>query len=386
MIARSACVPGSSCEVVCYADDTLILAVADDPHIAALRASSQVSVVLRRIRELGLSVATEKTEVVLFRGSRVRPPVDVVVGECSVSPSLAMKYLGVYLDSRLSFEEHFARTEAKLFRVTGALCRLMPNLRGPGERKRRLYANVISSVAMYGAPIWANALAASRRGQTRMRRAQKTIALRMICAYRTVSYDAACLLARFPPFLLGARMRGRIYNRICDLKSTDSWTSVREKEIRYQEALLLKRQWSLMLDSPDLPGARTRNAILPCFSTWLSRTWRCLGFHMVQILSGHGSFSKYLFWIGKAASEDCLACSAPLDISEHTIEECPAWETEREALRRFVGSTVSLPRIVRAITADRHAWSAFATFATKVMKSKEALERDHAKIDFPGCS
>lgn len=154
-VPRSVCVAG--CRIVCYADDTLILAVADDPHSAAMRASDQISAVLRRIRELGLAVAAEKTEVVLFRGSRIRPPINVSVrvGECSISPSLAMKYLGIYLDSRLTFEEHFARTEVKLSGVVGALCRLMPNLRGSGERKRRLYANVVSSIALYGAPIWA---------------------------------------------------------------------------------------------------------------------------------------------------------------------------------------------------------------------------------------
>lgn len=217
---------------------------------------------------------------------------------------------------------------------------------------------------------------ASRRGQTRLRQAQRTIALRMICAYRTVSYDAACIMARFPPFHLAACMRKRIYDRIRNMKTADTWTSLEEREIRQQEALLLRRQWAMLLDNPDLPGARTRDAILPCFSTWLSRTWGCLSFHMVQMLSGHGSFGKYLFRIGKATTEACLACSAPLDTSEHTVEECPAYEIEREALRHFVGPMVTLSHIVRVITADRRAWPAFAAFAARVMRSKEAFERD----------
>lgn len=71
-VPRSECVTG--CKVICYADDTLLLAVAGDPYSAAARASDQISVVLQRIRELGLVVAAEKTEVVLFRGARTRPP------------------------------------------------------------------------------------------------------------------------------------------------------------------------------------------------------------------------------------------------------------------------------------------------------------------------
>lgn len=52
----------------------------------------------------------------------------------------AIKYFGVMIDSRWSFREHLDYVLEKLGRVTRALDRLMPNMRGPGERKRRLYA------------------------------------------------------------------------------------------------------------------------------------------------------------------------------------------------------------------------------------------------------
>lgn len=49
-----------------------------------------------------------------------------------------MKYLRVIIDSRWSFELHFNHVANKVSRVGRALCGLMPNLRGPGEAKRRL--------------------------------------------------------------------------------------------------------------------------------------------------------------------------------------------------------------------------------------------------------
>lgn len=42
------------CSIVCYADDTLILACADDPWTAATRTSLQVRLILQVIKELGL--------------------------------------------------------------------------------------------------------------------------------------------------------------------------------------------------------------------------------------------------------------------------------------------------------------------------------------------
>lgn len=143
-----------------------------------------------------------------------------------------------------------------------SLSRLMPNLHGPREKQRRLYANVISSIALYGSPIWADALAASRHNIRRLRGVQKLCSIRAICAYRTVSYDAACLLARSPPFMLLAFMRKRIFHRLVDLRECADWSLDMEKEIRSQEYALMLRQWKLYLENPNLPGVRTREAII----------------------------------------------------------------------------------------------------------------------------
>lgn len=54
-----------------------------------------------------------------------------------------MKYLGVILDSRLTFKDRFEHTGGKATRMANLLGRIMPNLRGPIEEKRKLYANEV---------------------------------------------------------------------------------------------------------------------------------------------------------------------------------------------------------------------------------------------------
>ncbi|KMQ91060.1 reverse transcriptase [Lasius niger] len=104
--------------------------------------------------------------------------------------------------------------------VLRALSKFMPNLRGPGERRRRLYANVMTSVVMYAAPVWAGGFASAPDAVTRpWRRLQRAIAIRVIAAYRTVSYDAATLLARMPPWPLEAALRRRVFERLTELKT-----------------------------------------------------------------------------------------------------------------------------------------------------------------------
>jgi len=68
----------------------------------------------------------------------------------------------VILDNKLSFKQHFVHIGEKVERVSRALGRLMPNLRSPIEKKRRLYAGIITSVVLYAASIWADSLVASR--------------------------------------------------------------------------------------------------------------------------------------------------------------------------------------------------------------------------------
>ncbi|KMQ89495.1 reverse transcriptase [Lasius niger] len=129
------------CHIICYADDTLIIATAEDAPTAAVLAGIWVTRILSQIERLGLRVSEENTEAVLFHG-RTRPVClpFVSVGNCSIKLANSMKYLGVYIDSRWTFHDHFAYVEAKVSKVTLALCRLVPKLKGPMEGKRQLYS------------------------------------------------------------------------------------------------------------------------------------------------------------------------------------------------------------------------------------------------------
>lgn len=144
------------CKVLGYVDDTIVLAEADSYEEAKIKASMQTERVIQEIRSLGLKMATEKTEAIVFKGRKgKRQPVEdiIKIDRESIKVEKKLKYLGVTLDSRLSFVEHLRYVEKKIVKVKRALGRLMPNLRGPSEGKRRLYWNVIQSVVMYGVPV-----------------------------------------------------------------------------------------------------------------------------------------------------------------------------------------------------------------------------------------
>lgn len=136
-----------------------------------------------------------------------------------------MKYLGVMLDS-LKFVNHFKYVEEKT--AKRALSGLMPNVRGPRELKRRLYANVVGAVALYGAPVWSQALAESREGKRILRAVQRTVATRVCSAFRSVSFDAITLLACTVPYELVAAESRRAYERAAEARSRGEIPDIEE--------------------------------------------------------------------------------------------------------------------------------------------------------------
>lgn len=58
------------CEVIGYADDTMITSTATTYEEAKLRTCMQAERTIHTIRKLGLKVAVEKTEVMVFQGKK----------------------------------------------------------------------------------------------------------------------------------------------------------------------------------------------------------------------------------------------------------------------------------------------------------------------------
>ena len=103
-------------------------------------------------------MAPEKTESLLVTDRRSFKYARIVLGEHEIKWIKSIKYLGVKLDRRLSLGEHLQIATAKAIQCGTALIRLMPNIGGPREAKRRLVTNVVNSKLLYAAPIWTSAL------------------------------------------------------------------------------------------------------------------------------------------------------------------------------------------------------------------------------------
>ena len=113
----------------------------------------------RWMEERHLALAPEKTEAVPLLGRRrCGPLTGLTLRGCVIEPKKMARYLGVTLDQGLTFAPHIQHAMVKALRAVAGLSRLMPRTRGANEGRRRLLAAVATSIALYGAPVWAEVL------------------------------------------------------------------------------------------------------------------------------------------------------------------------------------------------------------------------------------
>lgn len=287
----------AGCNVICYADDTLLYASTPTALESCELANKQLRRLIPFIEDMGLTISENKTEAIIFDRRGIGNPYKIHVGNTWVNVGSQMRYLGIIMDFKLSFLPHFEFVSEKAMKVLRSLTSLMPNLRGPLESKRRLYYNVILSILLYGAPIWHHEFFVSRSKQVPFRGVQRIVASRVVSSYRTVSLDAATLLAGIPPVHLLAQSRSRVFTMTAEMRRENLLTREISNRIKAQEAVQLRENWRSHLQDFRLSGRRTRLAIRSHLDGWLDRGHGSLTYRMTQILTGHGCFNTFLFRI-----------------------------------------------------------------------------------------
>ncbi|XP_045450480.1 uncharacterized protein LOC123659276 [Melitaea cinxia] len=176
-------------------------------------------------------------------------------------------------------------------------------------------------MALYGAPVFADALA-SRDNKALLRRPQRAIAVRAIRGYRTVSWTAATLLAGDPPWELQAEMLARVYAAKSSLRAGEGQvrSTDRAMDIRAQAQRALMIKWEESLGSPAA-GTVTVDAIRPHLSRWVQRRHGVLTFRLTQVLTGHGCFEVCITNYHRSERLEVdtprILCAAPRFLGEH---------------------------------------------------------------------
>ncbi|XP_025157070.1 uncharacterized protein LOC105184115 [Harpegnathos saltator] len=186
-----------------------------------------------------------------------------------------------------------------------AVASLMRAQRHLGWRDRRLYIGAVLSIALYGAPIWAPQLQANSAARCLLRQALRSLMIRAIREFRTVSYMAATTLAVSPPVELLAEERRILYSRVKELRETGKLSARSLEALKTQARARILERWEGVLADSRGSGLATAEAVRTCLAEVSGRRGREMSFHLVQVLTGHGCFGKYLHRIRKEPTTRC---------------------------------------------------------------------------------
>ena len=99
----------------------------------------------------------EKTELIHFHLKRIDNYQDYIIqiGDIQIEPKNLVKWLGIWLNSKLNFKKHVEKKIADATRVFHQITRLFNTERGLSfQAMRQLYIACIVSIADFGVPIW----------------------------------------------------------------------------------------------------------------------------------------------------------------------------------------------------------------------------------------
>jgi len=196
-------------EIIAFSDDFARVGTAQVLFLLEERLEEAHGYVVTWMEANGLEIALEKTEAILLTNRNRHNKMTVKYGTLSFPSKSGVKYLGVQLDPGLHFNEHADLASKRAANACRQLVQILPNLRGPKQKTRKVLATVFKSRLLYGAPFWYHSI--TEKALCKMSSVYRRSMLRVTCCYRTVSHDAAAVVSSVPSLKLLAEERHKIY-------------------------------------------------------------------------------------------------------------------------------------------------------------------------------
>ncbi|KAH8381754.1 hypothetical protein KR200_000661 [Drosophila serrata] len=347
----------SGTTVVGFADDVAVVVTAKERTDAEDLANEAIGTIEAWLTSAGLELAAHKTEAVLISSRKAVETAEIRVGGTVIRSQRAIKYLGVLIDTRLSFREHLEYTQ-KASETAGSLTRILLNTRGPKQITRKLLTRVVTSQILYAAPVWAKA-AATKSYMRGVEATYRLCAVRVTSAFRTVSDDAILVIAGMFPLRELIREKAEIR---CALRSHEGPGGGATAEAKSVARGMSYESWQAKWDASS--KGRWTHRLIPNLVAWM------------QVLSGHGCFRSYLKRFGHDDEDGCPECGPGVaEDVHHIVFECRRFDDERAALEEVAGAEIRVDTLVPLMMETPRMWEATATFSAKVLMALRVQER-----------
>lgn len=322
------------CTVIAYADDICVIVRGETRSSLVERGRETMKMIEIWMSEQKLKLSVEKCSWVLMKGDLVNPPSIGKIYERNIKRKDVVKYLGIMIDKRRNYCEHVKYVSQKMRVLMMSLLRYVRLKFGKVRGSMKvIYERAVIPICTYACEVWGHSMKTKQRSKI-MLSGQRLCAIAITGAYRSVSKDAALVLASCMPIdklILIKRMKilakRADENVNIDYESViyDEDMSIEEYEERMYEHEMNRWQeeWN------QSTKGRVTYAWIQNIKEWESseQLHVKLTRGVIEILTGHGEYAYHLHKIGKRESPLCDC--GEVDTPVHRIETCPLYLEER---------------------------------------------------------
>lgn len=136
----------------------VVIATGRSTDILEERVNEALERVATWMEENDLKLAVDKTECVMLTKKRDYREPAFTISDIRAEPKDSLRYLGIEFSKKLGYGTHIRSAAVKAGKTAKALERILPNVRGARQNKRKVLSSVVQNQLLYGAPIWTGAL------------------------------------------------------------------------------------------------------------------------------------------------------------------------------------------------------------------------------------
>lgn len=321
-------------DLIAYADDLAIMIRAPSRALIEDRACRAMTRIGELCGAFKLTIAREKTVMMLLKGLMPsRNPIVRIGGE-SLAYVTQFKYLGITLQERMFVDSHVALVCDKALAAFMKVSRLAGSEWGIRYQELLiLYKGLFLGILLYGVQAWAHLL--KKRHWAKLASAQRRALLKVCRAYRTAPTSAMPVLAGVLPVRLEAWRRWSAYRigRKKEAVVPGVWAYDPDTDTRPRGTILkelndaLLETWQQEWDVAET--GRLPHRLMSGVRDRLDWKWLKPTHHLTQLVLGHGEFATKLASFQLMEDQPC-ECGHPEELAEHILLDCEVYRAARE--------------------------------------------------------
>jgi len=323
--------------VTTYADDLAIVIHENSRVKIEEKASLAIDTICSWCTLYKLQIAPNKTKAILVKGSlhQERMP-RLMVFDKKIEFVDEHKYLGIYIDKKLSFLPHLQHLRNKIATLVVVIRKTVHEEWGlRRDAYTLLYKCLYLPIIVYGAEVWHGRVSHSHAKRI-LNSIQRKLLIVMTRACRTASTAAMQVIAGCMPLelkiiqkALTTRIRKRKYitwnTYLFNPDDELSEENLKKEKDRLKEELL--NQWQRSWN--DNMHGRTTYKFIPDVRFYLNNKWFQPNKSCVDIITGYGSINKTLFERQCIESPLCPDCPAVEENIEYMLFHCSLYNDIR---------------------------------------------------------